>query len=107
MRREPMFKIGTAKRPDGSLVKNARRSPGPGNYNTIDSASKVRNKSPEFRIGTEKRMKTFASNNSPDRVGPGSYEPKKVIGEEGAKLTMSQKFEEHALVHSKDLPGPG
>jgi Sperm-tail PG-rich repeat len=38
MRREPMFKIGTAKRPDGTLLKYAKRLPGPGNYNTIEAA---------------------------------------------------------------------
>lgn len=102
-----MFKIGTAKRPDGSLIKNAKRSPGPGNYNTIDAAKSVRRKGPEFVIGTERRLETFAHNHSPDRVGPGSYEPKRVIGEEGQKATMSMKFEDHGLVHSKELPGPG
>lgn len=81
--------------------------PGPGNYNTIDAAKSVRQQSPQYGIGTGKRIESFASNNNPTRVGPGTYEPKKVIGEEGVKSTMSMKFDEHALVHSRNLPGPG
>lgn len=42
MRKEPEFKIGTAKRLDPASLKNARKTPGPGNYNTIEAAKSTR-----------------------------------------------------------------
>jgi hypothetical protein len=41
MVREPQYKIGTAQRGSYYNLKNARRSPGPANYNTNESAKKV------------------------------------------------------------------
>jgi hypothetical protein len=55
MRKEPEYRIGTAKRLGGSLSKNSR-APGPAHYNTIEAASLVKSKSPEFRIGSAKRI---------------------------------------------------
>lgn len=52
-------------------------------------------------------MKNFAIDNSPERVGPGAYETKEFIGPEGQKKSMSMKFVEYGLVHSKSQPGPG
>lgn len=40
-------------------------------------------------------------------MGPGAYEAKRCIGAEGVKNSMSMKFEEFGLEHSKRLPGPG
>ena len=40
MRKEPEYRIGTAKRLGGSLSKNSR-APGPAHYNTIEAASLV------------------------------------------------------------------
>ena len=77
MIREPSYRIGTAVRGGSVHEKNARRTPGPGNYNTIDSSQKVKKSSPNYRIGSAQRMRDFAERSaSPPKVGPGSYEPK-------------------------------
>lgn len=52
MIKEPSFRIGTATRGYSVNEKNGRRTPGPGNYNTIDSANKVQRSSPNYRIGS-------------------------------------------------------
>ncbi len=53
-------------------------------------------------------MQNFAYRSaSTEKVGPGAYESKKYIGAEGIKNSMSIKFEEFGLEHSKQLPGPG
>ncbi len=76
-RKEPEYRIGTASRNNDSLLRNAKRSPGPGNYNTIESANVVHHHSPNYRIGSAKRMQDFAGRSaSNERVGPGTYEPK-------------------------------
>jgi hypothetical protein len=77
MRKEPSYRIGTAQRLGDSSLSKQRRTPGPGNYNTIETIDRVNRKSPEYRIGSAKRMQNFAERSgSPDRVGPGTYEPK-------------------------------
>ena len=57
MVREPQYKMGTAKRGGHYNLKNSRNTPGPGNYNTIDSATRVRKSSPNYRIGSAQRMR--------------------------------------------------
>ena len=59
MVREPQYKMGTAKRGGHYNLKNSRNTPGPGNYNTIDSATRVRKSSPNYRIGSAQRMRDF------------------------------------------------
>lgn len=94
MVREPNYRIGTAQRGSHYNLKNARHTPGPGNYNTIESAGQVRKSSPNYRIGSAQRMRDFQDRNaSPPVVGPGSYEPKKIIGEEGIKSSMALKLQ--------------
>lgn len=60
MRKEPSYRIGTAQRLGDSSLSKARRTPGPGNYNTIETIDRVNMKSPEYRIGSAKRMQSFA-----------------------------------------------
>jgi Sperm-tail PG-rich repeat len=43
---EPQIRIGTASRMSGSISRGSLRTPGPGNYNTIEAASTVRRQSP-------------------------------------------------------------
>ena len=52
MRKEPSYRIGTAQRMGDSKLSKNRRTPGPGNYNTIETIDKVNKKSPEYRIGS-------------------------------------------------------
>ena len=52
MRKEPSYRIGTAQRLGDSSLGKARRTPGPGNYNTIETIDRVNRKSPEYRIGS-------------------------------------------------------
>jgi len=107
MIREPHYKIGTAQRGSHYNLKNARRTPGPANYNTIESASQVRKSSPNYRIGSAQRMRDFQDRNaSPEAVGPGSYEAKKVIGAEGIKSSMALKLPPKKS-NSRNVPGPG
>lgn len=80
--------------------------PSPANYNTISASSFVRQSAPEYRIGTAPRYQSNGSR-SPENVGPGAYEPKKVIGEEGNKFSMSWKQNFDLVKNSRNLPGPG
>lgn len=52
MLKEPSYRIGTAQRLGDANLSKARRTPGPGNYNTIETIDRVNKKSPEYRIGS-------------------------------------------------------
>ena len=67
----------------------------------------MKRSAPRYGFGTEKRpeLGRGGKNASPS---PGAYEPKKVIGEEGTKKTLSPKLSvDYKAKNDRLVPGPG
>lgn len=92
------YRFGSEKKhkePNFTYLKN----PGPGNY---DFNNPFATKSPpKFSFGKEPR----GVERRPKTPGPGTYEAKKVMGNEGPKISMS--FNRPATAFRNETPGPG